>query len=313
MSIRNYRPPSVMENEKYIRVETISQAYVPELRKIFEEGRFINGIYLPRQTYESNIPYLLRFMIDKGIVGMGWFQIDPGFKVSSKFTTRCQTELEVSSDLITSIPCEGEWAKIAPLRVLSFDIECAAERGFPNAEIHQVIQIACVCKSTNKSVEDYKVVFVLDGAASISGTHVKHMKTERQLLEDFEKLIITYDPDFLVGYNMINFDFKYLLDRAKALKIPKYGYFGRNLAQLSTAKSGRFMSKAMGMRDTVEINTDGRIQLDMLIHMQSDHKLTSYRLNNVSYQFLGDQKEDVHHSEIFKLHKQSMEGRKRLA
>lgn len=52
----------------------------------------------------------------------------------------------------------------------------------------------------------------------------------------------------------------------------------------------------MGMRETFEINTDGRIQLDLLIHMHREHKLTSYRLNNVSYQFLGDQKEDVHHS-----------------
>ena len=30
-----------------------------------------------------------------------------------------------------------------------------------------------------------------------------------------------------------------------------YGYFGRNLSQLSYIKSGRFQSKAMGMRDTI--------------------------------------------------------------
>ena len=126
-------------------------------------------------------------------------------------------------------------------------------------------------------------------------------------------MIITYDPDFLIGYNMINFDLKYLLDRARALKIQRYGYFGRNLNQISTSKMGRFQSKQMGMRDTVEINTDGRIQLDLLIHMHNNHKLTSYGLNNVSYQFLGDQKEDVHHSEIYKLHHQSMDSRKRLA
>jgi DNA polymerase elongation subunit (family B) len=31
------------------------------------------------------------------------------------------------------------------------------------------------------------------------------------MLEDFQKLIITYDPDFIVGYNMVNFDLKYIL------------------------------------------------------------------------------------------------------
>lgn len=77
------------------------------------------------------------------------------------------------------------------------------------------------------------------------------MKSEQQLLEDFEKLIITYDPDFILGYNMINFDLKYCLERAKNLKMKKYGYFGRNLYQLSWIRSGKFQSKAMGMRDTV--------------------------------------------------------------
>lgn len=58
-----------------MKIETISQAVVPELRKMFESGLYLKGMNLPQQTFESNIPYLLRFMIDKDIVGMGWFRI----------------------------------------------------------------------------------------------------------------------------------------------------------------------------------------------------------------------------------------------
>ncbi len=44
--------------------------------------------------------------------------------------------------LISHTP-EGEWAKIAPLRILSFDIECAGRKGiFPEASVDPVIQIA---------------------------------------------------------------------------------------------------------------------------------------------------------------------------
>ena len=40
---------------------------------------------------------------------------------------------------------EGEWNKMAPLRVLSFDIECQGRKGhFPEAEKDPVIQIANV-------------------------------------------------------------------------------------------------------------------------------------------------------------------------
>lgn len=110
----------------------------------------------------------------------------------------------------------------------------------------------------------------------------------------------TYDPDFIIGYNIINFDLPYILDRANALKMKGYGLFGRSPA-LSRVKKGTLQSKIMGNRETKDINIEGRIQLDLLIHMHREHKLSSYSLNSVSYHFLRDQKEDVHHSEIFKL------------
>lgn len=46
-------------------------------------------------------------------------------------------------DKFISHPPEGEWSKVAPLRILSFDIECAGRKGiFPEANQDPVIQIA---------------------------------------------------------------------------------------------------------------------------------------------------------------------------
>lgn len=70
------------------------------------------------------------------------------------------------------------------------------------------------------------------------------------MLQDFQKLIMTYDPDFIVGYNMVNFDLKYILERAKKLKMNNYGYFGRNTRLISKITKGKFNSKIMGMRET---------------------------------------------------------------
>ncbi len=47
--------------------------------------------------------------------------------------------------------------------------------------------------------------------------------------------------------------------------------------------------------------------------IQRDHKLSSYSLNSVSAHFLGEQKEDVHHSDISKLQDGNAESRRRLA
>jgi DNA polymerase delta subunit 1 len=51
----------------------------------------------------------------------------------------------ISANDLVSHAAEGDWSRIAPLRVLSFDIECAGRKGiFPEAEIDPVIQIASV-------------------------------------------------------------------------------------------------------------------------------------------------------------------------
>lgn len=47
--------------------------------------------------------------------------------------------------------------------------------------------------------------------------------------------------------------------------------------------------------------------------MQRDYKLRSYTLNSVCAHFLGEQKEDVHHSIITDLQNGTEESRRRLA
>lgn len=49
------------------------------------------------------------------------------------------------SDLISYVP-EGEFSKMAPFRILSFDIECAGRKGlFPEAKHDPVIQVPVQC------------------------------------------------------------------------------------------------------------------------------------------------------------------------
>lgn len=81
----------------------------------------------------------------------------------------------------------------------------------------------------------------------------------------------------------------------------------------AAVKDTHFSSKAFGQRDSKETPLDGRLQIDILQYMQREHKLRSYTLNSVCAQFLGEQKEDVHHSVITELQNGTPESRRRLA
>ena len=117
----------------------------------------------------------------------------------------------------------------------------------------------------------------------------------------------------ITGYNIVNFDLPYLLNRAVALKIKSFPYFGRMKGFPTKIKDKIFQSKQTGTRESKEINIEGRVQFDVMAVLMRDYKLSSYSLNNVCAHFLGEQKEDVHHSLITELHNGNPDTRRRLA
>lgn len=44
---------------------------------------------------------------------------------------------------------------------------------------------------------------------------------------DWSKFLQKVDPDMVIGYNISGFDFPYLMDRAKHLKLVDFPYLGR--------------------------------------------------------------------------------------
>ena len=78
-------------------------------------------------------------------------------------------------------------------------------------------------------------------------------------------------------------------------------------------KDTTFQSSAYGKRENIETTITGRIIFDVLPYMYRNHKLSSYSLNSVASEFLGKQKEDVHHSIISDLQMGTDADRRRLA
>lgn len=228
--------------------------------------------------------------------------------------SNCQIEAHVHyRDLIAHRPDE-EWAKMAPLRVLSFDIECAGRKGvFPEANQDPVIQIANVVTRYGEDKPFVRNVFCMDTCSLIVNTQIFEFAAEEKMLMAWRDFLEEVDPDVIIGYNIANFDFPYLLDRAKHLKCSRFPYWTRLRNMQSQAKDTNFSSKQMGNRDTKATNTNGRIQLDLLQLVQRDHQLRSYTLNSVCAEFLNEQKEDVHHTMITELYNGTPESRRRLA
>lgn len=293
--------------------------HVTQGRSILEEGFPVEGILTvsPFFTYESNIAYILQFMVDYKIGGASWIELPAG-KYSLVNTRRCNTTIEATihcDDLVVYSVDDVQWSGIAPLRILSFDIECAAKPGrFPDPTLDPVIQIANYVSVHGQEKPIINNIFVLNTCTPILGVDVRCFRTEKELLAAWSEFVRLTDPDILTGYNIVNFDFGYLCDRAAALGLTGFNFFTRVNEKRVSVKDTTFSSAQTGTRESKEWSIEGRIVFDMYQVIQRDYKLSSYTLNNVSSHFLKQQKEDVHHSMITVLHEsEHADDRRRLA
>ncbi|KAL2941770.1 DNA polymerase delta catalytic subunit [Bienertia sinuspersici] len=312
-SIMYYQQQS---SHPFLKIVVALPSMVATCRGILDRGIQIDGLGTKSfMTYESNVLFALRFMIDRNIVGGNWIEVPVGkYRKTGKSLSSCQLEFDcLYMDLISHDP-EGEFSKMAPFRILSFDIECAGRKGlFPEPTHDPVIQVANLVTVQGEEKPLVQNVMTLKSCAPIVGVDVMSFESEKEVLLAWRDLIREVDPDIIIGYNICNFDLPYLIQRATTLGIAEFPVLGRIRSSRVRVKDTTFSSRQYGTRESKEVAIEGRLQFDLLQAMQRDYKLSSYSLNSVSAHFLGEQKEDVHHSIITDLQNGNAETRRRLA
>ena len=81
-------------------------------------------------------------------------------------------------------------------------------------------------------------------------------ETEAEMLLAWRDFMLQVDADVITGYNIVNFDVPYLLNRAEHLKLPDFSVFGRARGVKASMKDTLFSSKAYGTRESKTIGTE---------------------------------------------------------
>ncbi|KAL5289927.1 POLD1 family protein [Megaselia abdita] len=309
------------DKQRFIKITMALPKLLAPAKRILEKEIVMNDFdFQDCRAFENNVDIDIRFMVDTGVVGCSWVEIPAGSYIirstnsNPNSESRSQLEIDVAFDKFIAHEPDGEWAKVAPFRILSFDIECAGRRGiFPEPKVDPVIQIANMIIRQGEQEPFIRNCFTLNECATIVGSQILCYDKEADLLGAWASFIRETDPDILTGYNINNFDIPYLIDRAKHLKVKNFEYLGRIKNLRSVVKEQVLQSKQMGRRENKYVNFEGRVPFDLLFVLLRDYKLRSYTLNSVSYHFLQEQKEDVHHSIITDLQNGDDQTRRRLA
>ena len=180
----------------FLKVTMALPKLLAPAKRLLEQGITVPPFGLRGYTvYETNVEFEVRFMVDTGVVGCNWVECPPGkYRLRRPAPTspsasslsplsRCQIELDISwEDLVSHAP-EKEWQRIAPVRILSFDIECAGRKGvFPEADKDPVIQIANMVICQGDKDPFVRNIFTLNTCAPIVGSQVMSYNREDEML-----------------------------------------------------------------------------------------------------------------------------------
>ena len=171
----------------------------------------------------------------------------------------------------------------------------------PELEGDKIIQIGTTVHIYGSDEIIYKSIISLNSCDDIENTNVISCTNERDLLLKWKNEIIKLNPDIMIGYNIWGFDMEYIWNRAKENNIEKKFArgFGRTIDREIKLIEQKLSSSALGDNILKLFDMDGIVTIDLLKVMQREHKLDSYKLDNVASIYIGSKKDDLKPKEIF--------------
>ena len=197
----------------------------------------------------------------------------------------------------------------APFVVASVDIECNSSTGkFPDADIEgdACFQIAIsLCKFGSDQPYDKTCLCYKTTDPNLEGSNIISYATEREMLEAFRDYLHEKDVDIITGWNIFGFDLEYLMKRAIVTKCNlKFFQLSKLRGHNCELTLKKLSSSALGDNDLKLVSMPGRFIFDLFHEVKKGYKLDSYKLDNVSKLYLGDNKIDMPAKEMFARYKE---------
>ena len=244
----------------------------------------IKGYQLKVCEYERNVSQVIRFLASTDLPPTGWIEF-----TGSKIKNLDCSFKSISCDKMSLRQCNSN--KVVLPNVMCFDIEANStlKNSMPNSSISddKIFQISFCILSPKGHIQKYLLTLgeinqkiIGDDVITIS-----YGKDEAKLLMGFNELVKKLNVNVIIGYNILSWDMKYIIERCEHLKIKdqfcNLGIFD----EICNVVSNSFKSKAYSAQTLTYIDTKGRLFLDLLPIIKRDYKLSNYKLKTVTTHF----------------------------
>ena len=240
-----------------------------DLAKNRDEIRDLDNVI---QIREYDIPFYRRYLMDTDLIPMTEV-LAVGDEIES------YGDLNSKNQDIQIIKLTKKLKRVndnpQDFRILSFDLEVRNPHGMPDSKKDEIIMIGV---ASNFGINE---VISTKTNSSDRGNFVKQVASEKEMIEEFIKVIKENNVDIIVGYNSDNFDLPYLNDRAKN--------YGIDLSLGMDDSNLKFIKRGYANAGSFK----GLIHVDLYLVMRRYMSLDRYTLERVYLELFGEEKIDV--------------------
>jgi DNA polymerase delta subunit 1 len=257
---------------------------------------------VPVRVWETHIPIERKLLTLRNCKYSQWFNIK-GIKIvgEDKIST-LENEYVVDWKSLNPISLEDTVSWVTHPKVLSFDIETYSDRhnAMPDSlcSKHVVYLISVVFQKLMEPETRKREIILFGDCSETNIANLIKVKTEMELIDTLQNLILKYDPEITTGYNVFGYDFGFLENRLKR-RLKEWKCLGRIKGEKSVMKTISWSSSAYKNQEFSILEMNGRINIDLLPVIKRDHKLPLYKLDFVANHFLGKGKYDVTPKQMF--------------
>ena len=170
---------------------------------------------------------------------------------------------------------------------------------FPKLEGDKVTFIGSTFMNYGNKTPNLNTCIVLNSCSPIDmeNTIIESYDTEQKVLMAWQQLVQKENPDIIIGYNMHGFDYEFMFRRSQENNcVEEFLKLGRNKDEICGTKDADGNWKieestihiASGQHDLRFIKMNGRVQIDLYNFYRRNENLSSYKLDSVAGNFIGD-------------------------
>jgi DNA polymerase elongation subunit (family B) len=179
---------------------------------------------------------------------------------------------------------------------------------FPKLEGDKVTFIGSTFMNYGNKDPHFNHCIVLNTCSDIpmENSVVETYETECEVLLAWQQLVQRENPDIIIGYNIFGFDYEFMFRRSEENNcVEDFLKLGRNKDEICGTRdkdSGKWKIEessiqiASGQHDLRFIKMNGRLQVDLYNFYRRSENLTSYKLDYVAGNFIGDFAKKIEHN-----------------